>query len=490
MSTPLGFVQGLESSDTLIASLPFSPVFDMLNAEITFGAHGVSYLNAGLGRNTAVVGGNNTQKTGMTVLQMARTLIRYAGSVVMFFDIEGTFSVDRLVEAVDFEIGIMGYFDEHIRGKRFFYFSKNDIENPCDGTFVHDKFKWIKQQITEQIKAKADIYMETPYLNQHGKPVKIITPILCVTDSISEMPFQKVSEHFQDGDVDQGGEKRTRDLAIGNLRRVVYEDADILGAVSGVYQVWVAQVVDKINLTGRPEEKESIFIRPGKKLKGPKAMMRLPQIGHEIIKGSVLKGGTGGQEWLYPNPFGKDVEISADAKEIPDLMYYTNQPYRNKAGMSGINAFFIGSQSMGIQEGLTMYHVLKTAKYFGLDGSDRSHNVIIYPALKVGRTTVWEKTLEDKKFVRALTIIYHLWFMQTFWLTLPKKYRLTPQELHDGIVARGLDWDDILENTVDYWFTNPDIKKYTVTTYELIRIAIGERDAYWPTAKKADAKAA
>ncbi len=53
-----------------------------------------------------------------------------------------------------------------------------------------------------------------------------------------------------------------------------------------------------------------------------------------------------------------------------------------------------------------------------------------------------------------------------------------------------VDWNDILENTVDYWFTNPDIKKFTVTTYELIRIAIGERDAYWPTAKKSDAKAA
>ena len=93
---------------------------------------------------------------------------------------------------------------------------------------------------------------------------------------------------------------------------------------------------------------------------------------------------------------------------------------------------------------------------------------------------------------RAYTILYHLWFQQTFHLSMPMKYRITPQELYDKIIARGLSWDDILENTVDYWFTNKDIKKFTVTTQELVRIAIGERDPYWikktdkePSAKKA-----
>jgi hypothetical protein len=104
---------------------------------------------------------------------------------------------------------------------------------------------------------------------------------------------------------------------------------------------------------------------------------------------------------------------------------------------------------------------------------------------------VWGKTLDDNKLVRALTIIYHLWFMRTFWFKQPAEYRISPQELYEKIKARGLDWDDILENTVDYWFTNPDIKKVTVTTHELVRVAIGERDPYWikdykDPAKKAD----
>jgi hypothetical protein len=488
MASPLKFISTLESSSTITLDLPFSPVFDMLNTEIVYGIHGEALNNGGIPRNEAVTGGNNTQKTGVCVLSIARVLYRVDGSIAIVNDIEDNFKVSRLADAVDKEFGIPGYFEEHINGKRFFYFSKSDIKNPCDGNFVKAKFREINAAVREQLAAGEDIFVKTPVVDEKKQPIKIIVPILIVTDSISEMHFGKISQHFQEGDVDEGGEKRTRDLSIGNARRIVHEDADVLGSVCGIYQIWVAQITEKINLTGRPEEKESVFIRPGRKLKGPRSLLRIPQIAHEIIKGSLLKEGN---EWLYPNPFGRDVELNSDSKEVPDLMHYANQPYRNKAGMSGIMSFFIGSQSMGIQEGLTMYHALKSSKYFGLDGSKISHWSTLYPECKVGRTTVWAKTLEDPKFVRALTIIYHLWFMRTFWFKLPLHYRLTPQELYDKIKARGLDWNDILENTVDYWFTNPSIKKHTVTTFELVRIALGERDPYWikdykDPAKKAD----
>ena len=470
------FLKTMESSDTVSPAFNFSPIFDMLNGSSTPGKDGITYTNGGLDRNNAVIGGNNTQKTGLSVLAMIRMLIRYHRSVVFFDDIEGTFDVDRLEEQFDREIGIQGYFRDHILDKRFFYFNKNDPKNPCDGTFVHEQFKTVSAAIRKDLDAKKDVHTLTPFLSNKGEPLSVIDPVFVVVDSVSEMPFQQISAHFQEGNVDDGGEKRTRDLQIGNARRIVYEDADVLGGVVGMVQLWTGQVVDKVNISGRPDEKDSVFIRQGKKIKAPKSFMRIPGIGHEIIKGSVLKAKDG--TWQYPNPFGKDVIMTADAKEIPDLMYYNNTPYRNKSGMSGVNAFFIGSQSLGIQEGLTMYHVLKDGM-FGMEGSNISHWCILYPELKVGRTTVWEKTLEDRKFLRALTIMYHLWTMNNMWLKRELKYRITPQDLYEKIKARGIDWNDILENTVDYWFTNPDIKKHTVTTQELVRIALGERDPYW-----------
>lgn len=473
MSTPFDFVKKLKTSEIIIPSLNFSPIFDMINGEPVIGIDGVSYTNGGLCRNNAITGGNNTQKTGVCVLAMARTLIRYDGSIVFFFDIEATFSVSRLAEFVDRELGIPGYFVDKMLNKRFFYFSRND---GCDGTFVHDKFKEIVGWIKEEIKNKKDIYTETPYVGQDGTRIKIITPITVVVDSISEMHFHKVSEDFQEGDVDEGGAKKTRDMVIGNLRRIVYEDADILGGSAGVYQLWTAQVTDIINMTGRPLEKESVFIRQGKKLKGPKSLMRIPQIGYEIIRGSALKSG---QEWMYPDPFGKDVVITPDARDNPDLLMYACSPYRNKSGLSGTARFFIGSQALGVQEGLTMYHSLKTAGMFGLEGSVISHACVLYPECKVGRTTIRKKLLDDQKLVRALTICYHLHEANTYDLAMDNKYRITADELYAKINALGLDWNYILENTVDYWHTNPDIKKKTVTTVELVKVAIGERKAWW-----------
>lgn len=470
MASPFSFVQEIKSSNIINPCFNYSALLDMINGEWVKTPAGEYILNGGLCANNAVTGGNNTQKTGLTVLAMARMLCRIQHSIVVFFDLEATFSVQRLARFVDREMGIPGYFFKEILNKRFFYHSRNDGN---DGSSVHNFFKETYQKIKQDIKEKKPIYMETPYADNEGKPIEIIIPITVVVDSISEMHFTRTSAHFQEGDVDEGGEKKTRDMVIGNQRRIVYEDCDILGGEVGFVQLWTAQVVDVINMTGRPLEKESVFIRQGKKLKGPKSLMRIPQTGVEIIRGSALKNG---QEWLYPDPFGKDVFIDKDAKENPDLLYYSVSPYRNKSGSSGGSYGFIGSQALGIQEGLSMYHHLKTSNMFGLEGNAVTHACVLHPECKVGRTTIRKKLLDEHKLNRALIICYQMWHMQMFDLSLEPQYRMTPQELYEKIKARGYNWDDILDQTVDYWFTNPDIKKTTVSTKQLLAIANGEQD--------------
>lgn len=472
MSSPFSFVAGIKSSNIVNACFNFSPIFDLINGEYVLGTDSVTYLNGGLCANNAITGGNNTQKTGLSVLAMARMLVRIPKCVVVFFDIEATFSVARLAKMVDWEIGEQGYFYREILNKRFFYFSRNDGH---DGSFVHNWFKDTYVKIKQDIKEKKDVWLTLPYPDNDGNPMQAIVPVVVAVDSISEMHFSKTSAHFQEGDVDEGGEKKTRDMVIGNQRRIVYEDCDVLGGEVGFIQLWTAQVVDIINMTGRPLEKESVFIRQGKKLKGPKSLMRIPQTGYEIIRGSALKSG---QEWLYPDPFGKDIFIDRDAKENPDLLIYSISPYRNKSGTSGGSFSFIGSQALGIQEGLSMYHCIKTSNKFGLVGSDVSHACVLYPDCKVGRTTIRKKLMDDKKLYRALTISYQMWFMQTFNLALEPKYRMTPEDLYEKIKAQGYDWEDMLD-TVDYIHFNPDIKQPTLSTMELLKIANGERKPHW-----------
>lgn len=472
MASPFNFLKKMESDETTVPMLNFSPLFDVLSGYYIEGHDNVYYLNGGLTPNNAVTGGNNTQKTGVCVLALARTIVRYTSSVALFFDLEATFDVGRLAKLVDREAGIDGYFNDKILNQRFFYYTRNQ---GLDGTAMHNLIKEYYQSVKEAIKNKEDVYMSTVFKDKNGKPLNILNCTLLVCDSISEMPFTKTSIHFQEGDVDSGGEKRTRDMQIGNLRRIVYEDADNLGGEVGFYQIWTAQVVDIINMTGRPLEKESVFIRQGKKLKAPKALLQRPPLGIEIFRGSALKNGN---EWMYPDPFGKDVVIDKDAKEMPDLIQYTSGTYRNKSGPSGLIVSFIGSQALGIQEELSMYDTLKKNDYFGLDGSKVSHACTFYPDVKLGRTTIRAKIADDKKLRTALTLQYHLLINNKMNLTMDNKYRLSPQEVYEKIKARGYDWDDML-NTVYFWHDNKDIKEPTLCVMELLKIALGEKKPHW-----------
>lgn len=482
MSTPFSFLKEIKSSEIITPALPIHPILDQLNGVLVIGKDGRTYRNGGAYPNNAIVGGNNTQKSGTITFQIAHMLWRIEEAIAFFIDIEATYSVERLAELYDSICGIKGEFMANVLNKRFFYFSRND---GWDGTKTHDFFKEMNAKVREELKTKKDAYIETPFLDSEGKPMKMIIPLIVAVDSVSEMHFERTSAEFQEGDVDEGGKKRTRDMVIGNNRRIVYEDADALGGPIGMVQLWTAQVVDTINMTGRPEEKESVFIRQGKKIKGPKSLMRIPQWGLEVIRGTVLKSG---QEWMYPNPFGRDIFIDKDARENPDLMLYPLTCYRNKSGSSGGSFFFIASQSLGIQPGLTMFHALKSANMFGLEGSTQRQTCVLYPELSVQRTTVWEKTLIDEKFVRALAICYDLLDMAND-PSIDNKYRINPTELYNLIIEQGLNWNDILEHTVDYWFTNKRINKHTLSTMELVKVALGERKAYWvPETPKEETK--
>lgn len=166
-NSPFDFVETLESSSTIAIDLPTSPIFDMLNTEVVYGKHGEAYNNGGVSKNVAICGGNNTQKTGKLVLDIARVLIRFDKSIAFVCDIEDNFKVSRLAEVVDREIGIPGYFNDKLKGKRFFYFSKSDIKNPCDGNFVKAKFRDISAKVRAQYDKGDDIFMQTPIVDEN-----------------------------------------------------------------------------------------------------------------------------------------------------------------------------------------------------------------------------------------------------------------------------------------------------------------------------------
>lgn len=470
MSLPYSFLQGMKSSEITTPFLNYSYIFDQINGEDIKGVDGRYYLNGGQTPNNAIVGGSNTQKSGFLVLLMARALSRIGSAVGFFFDVEKTFAVSRIADCIDRELGIPGYFHTNLLDKRFFYFNGNEY----DGTDIHNFFKEKNTLIKEEAKKNKDLKIATPFLANDGKsPIMIYPPLIPHIDSGTEMGFAKAMKDFREGDVDEGGAKKTRDMVLGNLKRIVHSDADQLGGEVGMYQSWTAQVQDIINMTGQPLEKQTTFLRQGKKIAGPKSMKNLPGLGIEIIRGAPLKNG---QDWMYPDPFGKDEFIDDDGKAFPDLMEYFVSPYRNKSGVSGGHATFIGSQALGIQEDLTAYHNLKKNAFFGYtDKNVQNQTLVIYPRLKLGRTTIRAKINDDACLRRALCITFQFMNKMKYDLRLEQKYRMSIEDLYERI-DKLMDWEWILNETVDFWHCNPDIKKTTLSTFELIRIAVGEGD--------------
>lgn len=467
-----------KSSPMLHINLNLSPLFDVVNGSYYKGVDGRWYLNGGVTDNNAIVGGNNTQKTGRIIFEATRFLRRFHRGVVLYNDTESTLDISRLARGVDKAFGQEGYFFEHIFNKRFIYKTKKD---EFDGASFHELVQALYENFNDNKKNMTDDdYLTTVFPDDKGEPTKVPYPMMIVCDSLTEQRFNRIIKNFTEGSIDEGGKQNTRDMRIGNMKRILFEDVSDWGAIIGAKIYWVGQVQDIINMDGKPLEKASVFIRQGKKIaKCPRAILNQPHWGFEIIRGAALKDGN--QEWLYPNPNGKDT-VLVDGKENPDLLYYSYSMFRNKGGNSGIQLGFIGSQSEGIQEGLSMYHILKGYDYYGLEGSKISHSCVLLPDVKLGRTTCRSKINEDHRLYRALTICYQMWFAQSFVITTPQRFLITPQELYQKIIERGYSWEKILSNTVDYWHDDPTETRLSLSTRELIAIAIGESD--WDELKK------
>lgn len=486
MLSALSFMKDYGAESNLQIGLNVSPIFDLLTTSFIKGYDDVWYQNGGLMPVNALAGGNNTQKTGRTVKDVAALLYRFSKSIVLYGDTESTLDISRLAEEVDRLFGIEGYFEDNIEDKRFFYMPNSA---GVDGTAYHQRLQEIYKQLTAlaESKDKDDqeaykaLFLDTPFESRKtGQRIQTRHPIYFICDSISEVSFDNLMmKQFDDGDIDEGGKKRTRDMEIGNMRRILMNDFCVLGPRVGIRSCWIAQSADVINMDGKPKEKDSTFLRHNKKLSAPKAILKLPHIGVEIIKGQVLKQPD--HSVFYPR--GKESQICANAKSNPELVEYSTTIFRNKAGQSGGDIKFIGSQEQGILEALSMYHTLKDEGYYGLNGSAVKHQCALMPDVTLMRTTVRdmiEGPLRDKKLRRAIEICYQLWYMQTFWDNFPAEWRITPVELYNKLKEQNVDIDDILENTVYFWHDNPEfIKEHTLTIYELMEIAVNKKKPYW-----------
>ena len=168
MLSALNFLQSYGSESNLQIGLNVNSIFDLLTTSMIKGKDGVWYQNGGLMPINALAGGNNTQKTGRTVTDVAALLYRFHKSIILYGDTESTLDVSRLAEKVDELYGIEGYFEEHIEDKRFIYMPNSA---GMDGTYYHNKVKEIyttlialgESKDKAEQEAYKELFFDTPF---------------------------------------------------------------------------------------------------------------------------------------------------------------------------------------------------------------------------------------------------------------------------------------------------------------------------------------
>lgn len=186
---------------------------------------------------------------------------------------------------------------------------------------------------------------------------------------------------------------------------------------------------------------------------------------------------TGTSEPMFPTQRSKGMASSSN-----DLKIIRYTQFRAKSGPTGVKMDLLFSQEEGFLADLTNWYYLKEVLPgdYGFKRSGHFYELDILPGTKFQRTTVRDQLDEDPKLCRAMQITAALGWMQNNWHTLPARFQITPQELHDKIVEAGYSWDEILEGTVENW-TFADQKTNNAGLHRAIQEILGIDVPWKPT---------
>jgi hypothetical protein len=435
------------------------------------GAHGESLLLGGLGGITAVVGRGNRYKS---------TIMHY---MMLSAADKLSYKLETSMGTYDTEINI----HEHALARlteRFDNFKDRNILN--DGTWqVTDKTiyyanKWF-EKLKEYLKVKEDnskkLEVETPFLSRDKvTKQKMIMPTFSEVDSFSEFETENIAKMQDDNELgDSGG--NTIHMRQGlDKTRFLMEVPTLFGS-NNHFLLMTAHLGADIQVASgpyaAPPPKKLQHMKMGEKIKGvtDKFFFLMNNCWHATNATPLINQGTKGPE--YPK------NSTDNANADTDLNVVALTQLRGKSGPSGFTLDIVVSQYEGVLPSLTEFHYIKNEDRFGIEGSLQNYNLILYPEVKLSRTTVRSKIDSDNKLRRALNITSELRQIHQYYRHLDH-ILCTPKELYEDIKKLGYDWNMILDSTRGWWKPeNDDHPLYFLSTMDLIHMRLGAYHPYW-----------
>lgn len=442
-------------------------LLDIPTANIVKGVKGEYFINGGLGPITAIVGaGNNFKSTILHyMLLAAASRVREATPTNMVtYDTEMNMSLDRLE-------GLASNFD-NLRDN--IITGENPIWSITDKQLPGNEFAVEVNNYTEaKIKDKSVKIDYQPFTNPYDKKtLNMNIPTFIEIDSLSELEG-KTSMEMLSKDLD-GSDTNTFALKQGLFKSKFLSTVPVMATESNTYFLCTAQLGEKNEMKSGPAmfnqpTKELQFLKQGEHIKGvsPKFFF-LTHVAMYAHTASLLINQT---TKLAEYPLEDEAQRS-------DLNIVRLTQLRSKNGPSGYTISIIVSQSEGVLPSLTEFHYIKENNRYGIEGSNTSYHLDIYPEVNLSRTTVRTKLNTDKKLRRAVNILAELHQLSIFQTQL-RDYFCSPKELYEDIKKLGYDWD-ILLNTRGYWTLDQyDNKVPFLSSIDLLRMRKGEYTPYF-----------
>jgi hypothetical protein len=450
-------------------------LLDIPTGRYVRGMKNENIMNGGLGIFTAIMGKGNTYKTKIAHYMMLSAASKAAASGFLpylnTYDTEINIDVEHCLEL----------------SRKFEIFSNIDLVKEgawsiTDKTYHlgNEWFKLLKDFLrNEKIKNAKTYRMETPFLGKDGKPIITTFPSFGDLDSVSEFITSDIDEIQNKNEIgDSSG--NTIHMRGGLAKtRLLMEIPPICNAASH-YIIMTAHIGKDIPMGNGPMAsipvKQLPHMKPGEVIKGVAGkFLYLSNLLWQTMSASV-----------FNNQSTKGPEYPKSREEVDegsfDLNIVTIKLIRNKSGPSGYSFDLVVSQSEGVLASLTEFNYVKENDRFGIEGTPISYNMILYPDVKLQRTTVRSLLDSDPMLRRAVKITADLLQIKTYYKNLPFEVP-DVKALYEKLKQK-YDWK-VLLNTRDYWtFNQYEHPVPFLSTMDLIEMYYDCYKPYWLSGKK------
>ena len=464
----VGELFGASQSTDINILFNTSAIFDCMTARWVKGTRGDWIQVGGFSANGGIAAPANVGKTEMLFFMASRVLNRIPCSTGLIYETEGTLDKERVNESLarnpwDTD----GFFrqipsiddlrDAEEEGKEL----DNNITFIDGQTLSFDKFSDMLHKLCidrdkERRHAKNMVTLPFNYHRIHGN--KILPPICPAVDSASEAEIESTENKMGDKGVDDSSVKMT-DMTAGVVKTRIVQRLGSLAPKGDIYLMSTASIDKKADMNAAPgmsPPKEMTHMNPGDAIKGVgTSYKKRTSVLWAMTKAASMFKASGNA-----NKFPKYPKNAADnyLGNI-DLQQNTLTALRNKCGPSGWMHMLVRSQNDGICESATMFEALRRIgredKYpdYGLHVPKQHHYALdIMPDVHFRLTTLRAIADENPHFMRALEFTYRL---KMLWYVNPQKkfmyLETTPQELYEGIIAKGYLWDTLFHTR--NWYT-------------------------------------